>query len=181
MVNGWLHKQDTTRQQDEEEEEILTRYESKEEPLPNLETQSNGSGKPPSKDPRLLGWEFKIVRAKRDLFRDPAVFQKLCQEEQQAGWIMLEKLDDRRVRFKRPIALREMMQAETLPFDPYRCRYGSSFTPMTLIWCLTAVLAATLPAYIGYTYVSAALANSRQDPPSSPAPQLPFPKSSPKR
>jgi len=37
------------------------------------------------------------------MFRDPVVLRQLCEEEAEAGWILLEKLDDHRVRFKRPM------------------------------------------------------------------------------
>ncbi len=46
-------------------------------------------------------WEFKIVRSEIGAFRKPEVFAALLQEESLAGWEMVEKLDDRRVRFKR--------------------------------------------------------------------------------
>ena len=46
-------------------------------------------------------WEFKIVRAYRAVFAKPEAFKKLLSEEERAGWILLEKLDDNRVRFKR--------------------------------------------------------------------------------
>jgi len=35
-------------------------------------------------------WEFKIVRANRNVFRDSVVLQQLCEEEAEAGWILLE-------------------------------------------------------------------------------------------
>lgn len=116
VIGSWMRWRQMSANQ-EEEEEILTQYESKENALV-VHQQLNGSGKQQSKDPRLVGWEFKIVRARRNLFRDPAIFQCLCEEEAEAGWIMLEKLDDRRVRFKRPIALREIIKADFLNYDP---------------------------------------------------------------
>lgn len=114
-------------------------------------------------DPHLVGWEFKIVRAKRDIFHNPAVLQKLCQEEAVSGWILLEKLDDRRVRFKRLIALRNIIEPEQLSFDPYRCHYGSSFTPMPWLGALALVGAIALPSYFSYTWVSRMI--TQQNPP----------------
>ena len=74
----------------DEEEEVLTRYESQEEHLSGPEnSQSNGNTRA---DSRLL--EYKIVRASSDLFRNPAIFQRLCREEAEVGWILLEKLDE---------------------------------------------------------------------------------------
>jgi hypothetical protein len=163
VLGSWIRwQQRENAKQDEEEEEILTQYQSKENALV-AQQQTNGSSKQQSRDPRLVGWEFKIVRAKRNLFRDPAVLQHLCEEEAEAGWIMLEKLDDRRVRFKRPIALREMIKSDFLNYDPYRCHYGSSWQPLNWLGAIIAVMAAMiLPAYLGYALVSQKLASSSQ-------------------
>lgn len=163
VVTGQLHK---------EEEEILTRYESREDSAPAEDMQLNGSSQV-SKDSRLVGWEFKIVRAPRNLFRDPVVFQQLCEEEAQAGWILLEKLDDRRVRFKRPLAIRDLIRSESLSYDPYRCYYGSSSSRLTKLAAVAAVLAMILPAYFGYTFVSGMLANSHNSPPPPPPQSFP--------
>jgi hypothetical protein len=70
-------------------------------------------------------WEFKIVRATSPAFRKPEELQKLLREEALAGWTMVEKFDDSRVRFKRPRSARE--QDPYLPpgVDPYRTQYGA--------------------------------------------------------
>jgi hypothetical protein len=70
-------------------------------------------------------WEFKIVRANSAAFRKPETLQALLQEEAVAGWTMVEKFDDSRVRFKRPQSARE--QDVYLPegVDPYRTQYGA--------------------------------------------------------
>ena len=47
------------------------------------------------------GWEYKIVRATTNPFRNPETLQTLIEEEALAGWEMVEKFDDNRVRFKR--------------------------------------------------------------------------------
>jgi hypothetical protein len=87
-------------------------------------------------------WEFKIVRSERGAFRKPEVFQRLLQEEAMAGWEMVEKLDDRRVRFKRRKDARR--KDATLPqgVDPYRSQFdaGASRTlVLVLIGLLTMV------------------------------------------
>jgi hypothetical protein len=71
-------------------------------------------------------WEFKIVRANSPAFRKSEVLQKLLQEEAVAGWTMVEKFDDSRVRFKRPRNARE--QDAYLPegVDPDRTQYGAA-------------------------------------------------------
>jgi hypothetical protein len=161
-LGGWMHWQQDLRANQEEEEETLTQYEIKEntiiEPLPNSAAKQ-------LKDPRLVGWEFKIVRANRNIFRDSQVLQKLCQEEAESGWILLEKLDDRRVRFKRPIALREIIKSEYLKQDPYRSHYGSSWQPWNWVGAIAVLVAMTLPAYLGYALVSRTFASSNQTEP----------------
>ncbi|MGV0024162.1 hypothetical protein [Phormidesmis priestleyi] len=152
---GWLRWQQSKLQQVcEEEEETLTPYESNDTVAAS--TQKNGSKKPP-KDPRLVGWEFKIVRSHRDLFHDSAVLQRLCEEESHAGWILLEKLDDRRIRFKRPIALREIIKSEMMAIDPYRSHYGSSGNSRLWVMAIVSVMLLTLPAYLGFMLVSTTL------------------------
>ena len=159
------------------EEEMLTPYEAYDLSDTSDEHHSHGSDKEEElKDPRLVGWEFKIVRAKRDLFQDPEVFQLLCHEEREAGWILLEKLDDRRVRFKRPIALREIIKPEFLDRDPYRCYYDSSWQPSKWLSAIALSVAIVVPAYLGYTFVAQSIAatNTRSMqsfPPLAPSPR----------
>lgn len=163
---GWMRwYQSAVAQEEEEEEEILTRYESKANAEAEAPPQTNGSAQGLSREMRLAGWEFKIVRANRDLFRDPAVFGRLCDEEGEAGWILLEKLDDRRVRFKRPVALRDLIKPERLKFDPYRSYYGPSSKPLMWLGAIAALTAIILPAYLGYALVATTLSNSRMNSP----------------
>ena len=92
------------RRREEVEEENLTRYES------------NASSDQPK------GWEFKILRTGSNGFRNRKILNKVCAEEAQAGWILLEKLDDHRLRFRRPITARD--RDNQCKIDPYRTRYG---------------------------------------------------------
>jgi hypothetical protein len=167
LVSAWLRWRQRDEEQQQEEEETLTPYESKDNQRP--EAHPNGSLQIP-KDPRLAGWEFKIVRAHGDVFHNPHVFKQLCDEEAQSGWVLLEKLDDRRVRFKRPIALREIVNSELLPIDPYRSHYGSSSNWGTLIWAIAFLSAIILPAYLGYALVSLTLSHSQLAPAASTQP-----------
>ena len=73
-------------------------------------------------------WEFKIVRSDSRAFRKPEVLRELIEQEAQAGWIMLEKFDDNRVRFKRPRSAQAKDPFLPAEVDPYRTRYGSFFT-----------------------------------------------------
>jgi hypothetical protein len=70
-------------------------------------------------------WEFKIVRSESGAFRKPQVLSQLVEEEAQAGWVLLEKFDDNRVRFKRPrnARARDIYLPEGV--DPYRTRYDA--------------------------------------------------------
>ncbi|MBW4576161.1 MAG: hypothetical protein KME08_12870 [Aphanothece sp. CMT-3BRIN-NPC111] len=154
----WLHVI-IGQQNEEEEEEILTSFEPTEDICTAEPQIQNAPAIQLSTDPRLSGCEFKIVRAKGNLFRDPAIFQQLCEEEAEAGWMLLEKLDDRRVRFKRPVALRDVINPEFLEFDPYRCYYGTSWMSLKLLGAIAAVLTLVVPAYLGYTFVSSLLAH----------------------
>ena len=70
----------------------------------------------------LDGWEFKIVRANTRRFRSPKAVRQLCAEEAKAGWEMVEKFDDSRIRFKRPVERRA--EDAYLDFDPYRTQVG---------------------------------------------------------
>ena len=71
-------------------------------------------------------WEFKIVRSATAAFHKREVLDQVVEEEARAGWVMLEKLDDSRIRFKRP--RRARAQDAYLPpeVDPYRTTYGTS-------------------------------------------------------
>lgn len=69
-------------------------------------------------------WEFKIVRSYTSAFKKREVFQQVCQEEARAGWILVEKFDDSRIRFKRPPEAKA--NDRLLDFDPYRTTYEIS-------------------------------------------------------
>jgi hypothetical protein len=71
-------------------------------------------------------WEFKIVRSESGAFRKPEVLEKLVEEEAHAGWMMLEKFDNSRVRFKRPRTARARDGFLPEGVDPYRTRYDVS-------------------------------------------------------
>lgn len=71
-------------------------------------------------------WEFKIVRSDLGAFGKRETLERLIQEEARAGWTMLEKFDDYRVRFKRPRSAREEDPYLPDDVDPYRTHYGRS-------------------------------------------------------
>lgn len=69
-------------------------------------------------------WEFKILRANTSPFCKPEVLHAVLTDEAKAGWQLVEKFDDNRLRLKRSGAAKE--RDAHLPFDPYRTRYGIS-------------------------------------------------------
>src|SRR5436309_2455427 len=52
------------------------------------------------------GWEFKILRSNMNAFRKPENLKMYLEEEGRAGWILVEKFDDKRLRLKRPASAR---------------------------------------------------------------------------
>jgi hypothetical protein len=93
----------------EEEEEEMTPYSSKD---------------------LAENWEFKILRSAAGKFRDPVSLQAILQEEGRAGWTLIEKFDDYRVRLKRPAGVPP--SAAMLGFDPYRSYVGTNATRLAL-------------------------------------------------
>jgi hypothetical protein len=71
-------------------------------------------------------WEFKIVRANFEAFRNPATLQHVIEEEARAGWMLVEKFDNGRVRFKRPASARANDHILSPDIDPYRTHIGGT-------------------------------------------------------
>jgi hypothetical protein len=70
------------------------------------------------------GWEFKILRSATRVFKDPDRLRHALEEESRAGWVLVEKFDNQRLRLKRPASARAGDAG--LGFDPYRTTYGMS-------------------------------------------------------
>jgi hypothetical protein len=87
-------------------------------------------------------WEFKIVRSESGAFRKPEILRKLIEEEARAGWVMLEKFDDRRVRFKRSHSARTRDALLPPGVDAYRTRYGSPTAQYAMLATLVLGLVA---------------------------------------
>jgi hypothetical protein len=85
-------------------------------------------------------WEFKIVRANRAVFGNPAHLNRLLEEEARAGWIMVEKFDNSRIRFKRLRQARGNDSSLPSGVDPYRVHYG--LPPATFAMLLLVALLA---------------------------------------
>jgi hypothetical protein len=69
-------------------------------------------------------WEFKIVRSAMGGFRKAAFLEQVLADESRAGWVLVEKFDNSRIRLKRPAKARE--RDIKLDFDPYRTEAGVS-------------------------------------------------------
>jgi hypothetical protein len=76
-------------------------------------------------------WEFKILRANYRAFRHPDVLRAVLEQEAAAGWQLVEKFDDARLRFKRPRTAKE--KDAQLPIDAYRTQYGISEGKIAMI------------------------------------------------
>ncbi len=72
----------------------------------------------------LEGHEFKILRSATGRFGVPERLRAALAEEAEAGWELVEKFDNSRVRLKRKVAWRE--KDAHLPRDPYRIYAGIS-------------------------------------------------------
>ena len=122
------------KRREEVEEENLTRYENH------------------SSSDQHKGWEFKILRTNSGGFRSRKVLNKVCAEEAQAGWILLEKLDDHRLRFRRPIASRDRDQQ--CKIDPYRSHYGISEMVETWTTIIVLIIIMSGAAILGFTVMN---------------------------
>lgn len=164
VISRWLHQQ-AKHQRQREEEETLIRYQFDENinhPVDLSATmandyQTNDPSNKAKNHSRENAWEYKVVRANSDIFRNPEIFHRLCQEEAQAGWILLEKLDDQRVRFKRSYIKRDSINTKNLSFDPYRTQYGPSGNFISILGAIAFVTLMALPAYLGFILVSHSL------------------------
>ncbi|WP_158814794.1 hypothetical protein [Methylocapsa sp. S129] len=97
-------------------------------------------------------WEFKILRSATGKFRNSVWLHAVLQEEGRAGWTMVEKFDNARVRVKRPASARA--NDSTLRFDPYRIQVGMSQARLAL-WIIIGSLVA-VAAIFGVVFLIAA-------------------------
>ncbi|MFO0949620.1 MAG: hypothetical protein U0835_00420 [Isosphaeraceae bacterium] len=79
------------------------------------------------------GWEFKILRASTAAFRNPERLRAVLEEEKQAGWVLVEKFDDARIRLKRPAGAKMIAGEFADGYDPYRTVIGVSADQRTMI------------------------------------------------
>jgi hypothetical protein len=98
------------------------------------------------------GTEFKIVRSALGAFKKPETLRQVIDEEARAGWTLLEKFDNERLRFKRPISARERDAALPEGVDPYRTTYGMSEGMMVFLIVGSLVL-----VFVGFAVLMSTL------------------------
>jgi hypothetical protein len=79
-----------------------------------------------TKDELDNDWEFKIVKSATGAFSKREAVEQVRTEEAMAGWVMVEKFDDNRIRFKRPISAQRNDFNLPPDIDPYRTNFGLS-------------------------------------------------------
>jgi len=83
------------------------------------------------------GWEFKILRSTTNAFKHPEKMRSALEAEARAGWVLLEKFDEGRIRLKRPASARA--SDTNLDFDAYRTRVGISEGRIALLIVLATL------------------------------------------
>lgn len=76
-------------------------------------------------------WEFKILRSLSGEFRKPERLAQILEQEARAGWLLVEKFDNQRIRLKRRSEARK--DDHLLDFDPYRSYVGVTETKLVLV------------------------------------------------
>lgn len=68
--------------------------------------------------------EYKIVQSTTPMFAKNDFLQKVLKEESEAGWDLVEKFDNYKIRLQREISHRQNDSGRTI--DPYRTQVGIS-------------------------------------------------------
>ena len=72
----------------------------------------------------VMELEYKVVQAQTPLFASTPKMLEILQEESEAGWELLEKEDNYRIKLKRDVSCRERDGERSV--DPYRSSVGVS-------------------------------------------------------
>lgn len=104
---------------------------------------------PYSREDLAGNWEFKILRSATGKFRDPAFVRATLAEEAQAGWSLLEKFDNARMRLKRPASARDGDRGRAI--DPYRIDVGPG-PGMVVAVTLLATLGLSAAIIVGVVF-----------------------------
>lgn len=98
-------------------------------------------------------WEFKIVRSAFGAFGNAQKLKQMLKEEAEAGWVLVEKFDNTRVRLKRPAQVRKRDHLLPPEINPYRTTYGGS--EMALVLLIIGVSVAVALGIILMTMIAA--------------------------
>jgi len=89
--------------------------------------------------------EYKIIQAQTPLFSDTARMHEILAQEAKAGWQLLEKEDNYRIKLQRNISHRD--NDKNLDFDAYRSTVGVS---SVVTYGVTAVVTIAIVSFILY-------------------------------
>lgn len=95
-------------------------------------------------------FEFKILRSASGAFRKYENVERAIAEEATVGWVLVEKFDNQRLRFKRPANARRNDAMLPPGVDPYRTTYGIGEGGMALIIFGTITIMALIGGLIAW-------------------------------
>lgn len=87
--------------------------------------------------------EYKVVQSNTPMFANTAKLKEVAAEEARAGWELVEKLDNYKLRFQRDISHRA--NDDKLDGDPYRSQVGVS---SVVTYTVTAIVTIAIVAAI---------------------------------
>ena len=96
-----------------------------------------------------MSQEYKIMQAQTPLFADTQKMQEILMEEAKAGWDLLEKEDNYRIKLQRSIDNRS--NDGNLLIDPYRTTVGVSSVLTYGMTALATVLIVSVILYFAFT------------------------------
>lgn len=91
-------------------------------------------------------WEFKILRSPTGVFAKRKKVDQALVKESLSGWVLVEKIDDHRLRFKRPASAREKDHFLPKHINPYRTELENNI--VGLVFALIGMVAG-IAALIG--------------------------------
>ncbi|MFN3162427.1 MAG: hypothetical protein ACE37N_02860 [Pseudohongiellaceae bacterium] len=89
--------------------------------------------------------EYKVIQSQTPLFADTAKMHEVLAQEARAGWELLEKEDNYRIKVQRDIAHRD--NDSKLDFDAYRTSVG---VPSLVTYGATALITIAIVSVILY-------------------------------
>lgn len=96
-----------------------------------------------------MSQEYKTVHAQTPLFADTKKMQEILAEEAKAGWDLLEKEDNYRIKLQRSIDNRS--NDGNLELDPYRTSVGVSSVFTYGLTALVTILIVSVILYFAFT------------------------------